>query len=46
RFPKEKAAEIAVAQVKKFLEQDSTIKRVVFNVFTSADESIYRRLLG
>ena len=46
RFPKEKAAEIAVAQVKKFLEQDSTIKRAVFNVFTSTDESIYRIFAG
>ncbi|NLM52361.1 MAG: protein-ADP-ribose hydrolase [Firmicutes bacterium] len=45
RFPKDKAAEIAVSRVKKFLEQDTRIKRVVFNVFTDLDEMIYRSLL-
>ncbi|NLP37427.1 MAG: protein-ADP-ribose hydrolase [Firmicutes bacterium] len=45
RFPKDKAAEIAVSRVKKFLDRDTIVKRVVFNVFTDADETIYRSLL-
>jgi O-acetyl-ADP-ribose deacetylase (regulator of RNase III) len=46
RFPQENAAEIAVQTVKEFLSGSSIIERVVFNVFTPADERIYRRLLG
>lgn len=46
RFPKKKAAEIAVSRVKKFLDQNPVIKRVVFTVFTDADENIYYSLLG
>lgn len=45
RFPKEKAAEIAVGTVKGFLDGDETVKRVVFNVFSAEDERIYRKLL-
>jgi O-acetyl-ADP-ribose deacetylase (regulator of RNase III) len=45
-FPQDKAAEIAVQTVKKFLDSNSEIERVVFNVFTPVDERIYRRLLG
>jgi O-acetyl-ADP-ribose deacetylase (regulator of RNase III) len=45
RFPQGKAAEIAVRTVKEFLNSGSTIKRVVFNVFTPEDERIYRRLI-
>ena len=45
RFPRDKAAEIAVQTVKQFLNNDFTIRRVVFNVFTPADELIYRELL-
>lgn len=44
-FPQDKAAEIAVQTVKKFLDQDPGIERVVFNVFTAADEHIYKELL-
>lgn len=46
RFPKEKAAEIAVRTVKKTLDGTPGIKQVVFNVFGPEDERIYRRLLG
>lgn len=46
RFPQDKAAEIAVRSVKEFLNQDSVVERVVFNVFNPADEHIYRKLLG
>ena len=33
RFPQQRAAEIAVDTVKKYLENDSRIKKVIFNVF-------------
>jgi len=46
RFPKDKAAEIAVRTVKKSLDDARGIKQVVFNVFGPEDEQIYRRLLG
>ncbi len=44
-FPQEKAAEIAVEEVRDFLKTDSSIRQVIFNVFTDKDLSIYRRLL-
>ena len=45
-FPNQEAAEIAVKTVTDFLRQDTSIKRVIFNVFKDIDETIYRRLLG
>ncbi len=46
-FPNEKAAEIAIASTTDFLKQnDTTIKKVVFNVFKENDKEIYERLLG
>ena len=44
-FPNERAAEIAVDTVKKFLKQKSSVKKVVFNVFKDLDKDIYARLL-
>ncbi|MDD3228798.1 MAG: protein-ADP-ribose hydrolase [Oscillospiraceae bacterium] len=44
-FPNQKATEIAVAEVKRFLGIASQIERIVFNVFKSEDEKIYRSLL-
>jgi O-acetyl-ADP-ribose deacetylase (regulator of RNase III) len=46
RFPQDKAAEIAVQTVREFLNNSSTVERVVFNVFTPEDERIYRQLLS
>lgn len=46
RFPSQEAAEIAVKSVTNFLKKESSIKRVIFNVFKDADEQIYRNLLG
>jgi O-acetyl-ADP-ribose deacetylase (regulator of RNase III) len=46
RFPQARAAEIAVETVKEFLKTDTTIRRVVFNVFNPTDELIYHSLLG
>ena len=45
-FPQDKAAQIAVQTVKDYLNKDSSVKRVVFNVFNPSDERIYRNLLG
>lgn len=45
RFPQQRAAEIATATVKKFLEQDDRIKKVIFNVFKDEDSRIYHALL-
>ena len=46
-FPNEKAAEIAIASTTDFLKQnDTTVKKVVFNVFKENDKEIYERLLG
>ena len=45
-FPNREAAEIAVRTVKSFLEQNTSIRRVIFNVFKDCDAEIYRDLLG
>lgn len=45
-FPQRRAAEIAVETVRQFLETDSSIDRVIFNVFTDQDLAIYQKLLG
>ena len=42
-FPPKRAAELAVAAVKKFLSTNAL--EIVFNVFTERDEKIYRELL-
>lgn len=44
-FPNEYAAKIAVKTVKEHLKQ-STIEKVIFNVFKDEDEKIYRQLLS
>lgn len=44
-FPNEKAAEIAVLTVKKFMEKKTSIKKVIFNVFKETDKNLYERLL-
>ena len=45
RFPRRKAAEIAVETVEKWLESDSSMERVVFNVFSHDDLLTYQALL-
>lgn len=45
-FPNDKAAEIAVRTVKEFLERESSVKKVIFNVFKDMDKEIYEQLLG
>ena len=46
RFPQRRAAEIAVDTVRKFLENDDRVKKVVFNVFKDEDRRIYEEILG
>ncbi len=46
RFPNDKAAEIAVSTVRKFLAENKTVKKVIFNVFKDIDRQIYEKLLG
>ena len=44
-FPNERAAELSVRTVKEFLTQESSVRRVVFNVFKDIDRKIYAELL-
>lgn len=47
-FPQDKAAKIAVKTVRQWLDQhpDSSVKRVVFNVFKDRDLQLYNQLLN
>ncbi len=45
-FPQKKAAEIAVQTVTEFLQADTQIEKVVFNVFKQEDYNIYKGILG
>lgn len=45
RFPQQRAAEIATDTVKQFMDQDSRIKKVIFNVFKDEDFEIYNAIL-
>ena len=45
-FPNELAAEIAVKTVKEFLAQQTSVRKVIFNVFKDLDKAIYRQLLS
>ena len=44
-FPNEQAAEIAVRTVKEFLKKQTSVKKVIFNVFKDLDKAIYEKLL-
>ncbi|MCB0807015.1 MAG: O-acetyl-ADP-ribose deacetylase [Bacteroidales bacterium] len=46
RFPKEKAAKIAVHEVRKFLSENDLIERVVFVCFDEENLRLYDRILG
>ena len=45
-FPRAAAAEIAMREVRDFLTRDTSIERVIFNVFKDEDRNIYERLLS
>ena len=44
-FPNDLAAEIAVATVKEFLKKQTSVKKVIFNVFKNLDKAVYEKLL-
>ena len=44
-FPNDLAAQIAVNTVKEFMHQETSVKKVIFNVFKNLDKEIYRKLL-
>jgi O-acetyl-ADP-ribose deacetylase (regulator of RNase III) len=44
-FPRERAATIAVAEVRKFLDRNHSVKRVIFCCFDSETLRIYEELL-
>lgn len=45
-FPNQKAAEIAIGVVKEFFKTNSSIKKVIFNVFKDSDLKIYKDMLN
>ncbi|MGE7775085.1 O-acetyl-ADP-ribose deacetylase [Chitinophaga sp. NPDC101104] len=45
KFPKDKAAEIAVATVREFLQQPGTLERVIFVCFDEENYQLYAGLL-
>ena len=45
-FPNDKAAQIAVKTVEEFMKKETSLKKVIFNVFKETDREIYERLLG
>ena len=45
-FPNERAAEIAVKSAEEFMQKETSVGKVIFNVFKDRDEEIYRKLLG
>ena len=44
-FPNELAAKIAVQTVRNFLQKQTSVRKVIFNVFKDSDRAIYERLL-
>ena len=45
-FPKERAAGIAVQTVRDFLQKETSVKKVIFNVFKDHDREIYEHTLA
>ena len=44
-FPNDLSAEIAVRTVKEYLKKQTSVKKVIFNVFKDLDKAIYEKLL-
>ena len=44
-FPNDLAAEIAVRTVKEYLKKQTSVKKVIFNVFKDLDKAIYEKQL-
>jgi len=45
-FPKKEAARIAIETVRSFLENEKSVEEVIFVVFDSDNETIYKEVLG
>ena len=45
-FPQEEAARIAIQAVTDFLEKETSIQRIIFNVFKEDDKLLYQKLLS
>lgn len=45
-FPQEPAARIAVRTALEFLQQDTSVQQIIFNVFKDEDKLIYQNVLG
>ncbi len=45
-YPKEKAAQLAVKEVREYKAQTASEVKVIFDVFTEEDYELYRRILG
>jgi len=45
KFPKEKAAKIAVNEVNQFIKQTRNLKKVIFAIFDEENFEIYQKLL-
>ncbi len=45
-FPKEKAAEVAIREVKDFLDKHSMIEKIIFVTFDEENYQLYRRKTG
>ncbi|MCW9066388.1 MAG: macro domain-containing protein, partial [Ignavibacteriaceae bacterium] len=45
RFPLERATKIAVSEVKKFLEKNASIEKVIFVCFDEENYQVYKNIL-
>jgi len=45
-FPLERAAKIAIAEVKKFLDKNNSIEKVIFVCYSNHDYNIYQNMLA
>ena len=45
-YPKDKAAQVAVATVTAFAEQPTSVEKVIFVCFDAENERLYKRILG
>lgn len=45
-FPKKRAADIAIQAVRAFLENDNTVKKVIFVCFDRQNNDLYAEILG
>ncbi|MEA3443438.1 MAG: O-acetyl-ADP-ribose deacetylase [Bacteroidota bacterium] len=45
RFPKRRAAEIAIAEIKRFLSENTSIEKIIFAIFDDENFEIYEELV-